>query len=60
MSHRHTTDFHKLQEGLKAQTKLATKQGLKIEKLNKNLKVEKKRWAEEMAALEQKVQDTTS
>ncbi|KMT05611.1 hypothetical protein BVRB_7g167520 [Beta vulgaris subsp. vulgaris] len=43
-----------------AQTDLATEWGEEIERLNKSLEEEKKRWAEEKAALEQKVRDSVS
>ena len=60
MSHRHTAGFRKLREGLKMQTDMATERGEEIERFNKSLEVEKKRWAEEKATLEQKVRDSVS
>ncbi|XP_048492600.2 uncharacterized protein LOC125493366 [Beta vulgaris subsp. vulgaris] len=60
MSHHHTAGFRKLREGLKEQTYLAVERGEEIERLIKGFEEEKKLWAKEKAALEQKVQDSTS
>lgn len=60
MSHRHTVGSPKLREDLAEQTKLALDYELKFKRLRKELEAEKKKMANEKAALYKKLKDAVS